>query len=52
MKHVWKMLMAALLACMLLVPVSAGAEKLYGEVNRDNVREDESDEDAPKYGLN
>ena len=37
MKHVWKMLMAALLACMLLVPVSAGAEKLYGEANRNNV---------------
>ena len=29
--------MAALLACMLLVPVSAGAEKLYGEANRNNV---------------
>ena len=37
MKHVWKMLMAALLACMLLVPVSAGAdaETMYGEAQKD-----------------
>ena len=38
MKHVWKMLMAALLACMLLVPVGAGADTvIYGEATQDGV---------------
>ena len=38
MKHVWKMLMAALLACMLLVPAGAGAEVVtqYGEATKDD----------------
>ncbi len=38
MKHVWKMLMAALLVCMLLLPAGAVAEdKMYGEANQDKV---------------
>ena len=38
MKHVWKMLMAALLACMLLVPLGAAADTaVYGEANRNDV---------------
>ena len=38
MKHVWKMLMAALLVCMLLLPAGAMADTLYGEANQDDVR--------------
>ena len=37
MKHVWKMLMAALLACMLLLPASAMADTLYGVANQNDV---------------
>ena len=37
MKHVWKMLMAALLACMLLLPASAMADTLYGAANQNDV---------------
>ena len=37
MKHVWKMLMAALLACMLLVPMGAEAENAVGKANQNGV---------------
>ena len=37
MKHVWKILMAALLACMLLVPMGAGAENAVGKANQNGV---------------